>query len=142
MRSRTATCKYAEDQLFGRDVIERGLHKAYAPRASVEHSNDLTLEEYGRRIFDETVGLRQIGLTVNPITRKDQVKLTVRGIGGDTIRLARDRGYSWKRRLYWLALNPAFHVRKWSSYRLAASVDLTDDAAIRAGSLEHSRKKD
>jgi rhamnosyltransferase len=133
--------RYAEDQLFGRDVIDAGYHKAYAPRASVEHSNDLTLSEYGRRIFDETVGLRQIGFAVNPINRSQQLRLTVRGIGGDTLRLLRDKGFSWKRRAYWLVFNPSFHVRKWSRYRVAAAVDLNDAEAIKAGSLEHSRIK-
>jgi glycosyltransferase involved in cell wall biosynthesis len=133
--------RYAEDQLFGRDLVEAGYRKAYAPRAAVEHSNDLTLDEYGRRIFDETVGLRQIGFPIPRMSRGAQVRLTVRGILGDTLRILRDRDYSWKRRLYWLAVNPAFQVRKWASYRPSTLVDLDDASAIAAGSLEHSRKR-
>ena len=133
--------RYAEDQLFGRDLVEAGYRKAYAPRAAVEHSNDLTLDEYGRRIFDETVGLRQIGFPIPRMSRGAQVRLTVRGILGDTVRILRDRDYSWKRKLYWLAVNPAFQVRKWASYRPATLVDLDDASAIAAGSLEHSRKR-
>ncbi len=133
--------KYAEDQLFGRDVIEAGYRKAYAPRAAVEHSNDLTLAEYGKRIFDETVGLRQIGFPIPPMSRVAQLRLTIRGILGDTLRILRDRDYSWRRKLYWLALNPRYQVQKWRSYRPSTLVDLTDEHAIRAGSLEHSRKR-
>lgn len=133
--------RYAEDQLFGRDLVEAGYRKAYAPRAAVEHSNDLTLDEYGRRIFDETVGLRQIGFPIPRMSRGAQVRLTVRGILGDTLRILRDRDYSWKRKLYWLVVNPAFQVRKWSSYRPSTLVDLDDAGAIAAGSLEHSRKR-
>lgn len=133
--------KYAEDQLFGRDVIEAGYRKAYAPRAAVEHSNDLTLAEYGKRIFDETVGLRQIGFPIPPMSRAGQIRLTVRGIVGDTLRILRDREYSWRRKLYWLVFNPRYQVQKWRSYRPSTLVDLTDEAAIRAGSLEHSRKR-
>ena len=133
--------RYAEDQLFGRDLVEAGYRKAYAPRAAVEHSNDLTLDEYGRRIFDETVGLRQIGFPIPRMSRGAQVRLTVRGILGDTLRIVRDRDYSWKRRLYWLAVTPAFQVRKWASYRPSTVVDLDDASAIAAGSLEHSRKR-
>jgi rhamnosyltransferase len=133
--------RYAEDQLFGRDLVEAGYRKAYAPRAAVEHSNDLTLDEYGRRIFDETVGLRQIGFPIPRMSRGAQVRLTVRGILGDTLRILGDRDYSWKRKLYWLAVNPAFQVRKWASYRPATLVDLDDASAIAAGSLEHSRKR-
>jgi rhamnosyltransferase len=133
--------RYAEDQLFGRDLVEAGYRKAYAPRAAVEHSNDLTLDEYGRRIFDETVGLRQIGFPIPRMSRGAQVRLTVRGILGDTVRILRDRDYSWKRKLYWLAVDPAFQVRKWASYRPSTLVDLDDTSAIAAGSLEHSRKR-
>lgn len=133
--------RYAEDQMFGRDVILGGYTKAYAPRASVEHSNDLTLKEYGHRIFDETVGLRQIGADIPPISRRAVLTHGVRGSLGDSLRISRDRAYSVKRKLYWLAINPIYHLRKWSSYRSSTLVALDDHSAITAGSLEHKRKK-
>ena len=132
--------RYAEDQLFGRDVIDAGLIKAYAPRGAVEHSNDLTLDEYGKRIFDETVGLRQIGTAIPPMSRGTQLRLTLRGIGGDTLRILRDARYGRLRKLYWLLTNPSYQIRKWSSYRDSTLVDVTDPAAVAAGSLEHSKK--
>jgi rhamnosyltransferase len=132
--------RYAEDQLFGRDLIEAGYRKAYAGRAAVEHSNDLTLDEYGRRIFDETVGLRQIGFPIPRMTRGARLRLTLRGIVGDTLRILRDPDFGWKRRLFWLAVNPVYQVAKWSSYRDSTLVDVTDEDAVKAGSLEHSRK--
>jgi rhamnosyltransferase len=131
---------YAEDQLFGQDVIRAGLIKAYAPLGAVEHSNDLTLAEYGKRIFDETVGLRRIGFEIPPMSRSVQWRLTLRGIVGDSLRIMRDRDFRIRRRLYWLVVNPVFQVRKWSSYRPATTVDLDDDGAITAGSLEASRR--
>lgn len=132
--------RYAEDQIFGKDLVEAGYRKAYAPRAAVEHSNDLTRREYGRRIFDETVGLRQIDFDIAPMSRPQQIRLTLRGILGDSARIARDRGFSRKRKLYWLAFNPSYQVTKWRSYRASTLVDLDDEDAIRSGSLEHSRK--
>lgn len=132
--------RYAEDQLFGKDLVEAGYRKAYAGRAAVEHSNDLTLSEYGRRIFDETVGLRQIGFAIPQLTRSGQFRLTLRGTVGDTLRILRDGDFSWKRKLYWLAINPLFQLRKWSSYRASTMVDVDDQVAVAAGSLEHSRK--
>ncbi len=132
--------RYAEDQLFGRDLIAAGYRKAYAPRASVEHSNDLTYSEYGARIFDETFALREIGMPVPAIGRGGMLRLIVRGILGDTLRILRDGSYSWKRKLYWLVVNPAFQVRKWRSYQKAAAADVLDEEALRAGSLEHRRK--
>lgn len=132
---------YAEDQLFGQDIIRAGLIKAYAPNGAVEHSNDLTLAEFGRRIFDETVGLRRIGMDVPPMSRMTQLRLTGRGIVGDTLRILRDRDFRLRRRLYWLVVNPAFQVRKWSSYRPATLAELEDEASIAARSLEAARRK-
>jgi rhamnosyltransferase len=132
--------RYSEDMLFGQDIIEAGYRKAYAPRGSVIHSNDLTLDEYGRRMFDETVALRQIGKPIPPMRRRAQLRMTVRGIVADSIRILRDREYGPARKLYWLAVNPRFHIAKWRAYRASTLVDLSDEAAIRAGSLEHSRK--
>lgn len=133
--------RYAEDQLFGRDVLDAGYKKAYAARAAVEHSNDLTLGEYERRIFDETVGLREIGFPIPPMSRPQQLRLTARGIVGDTLRILRDGDFSWKRKAFWLAVNPAYQVVKWRSYRDSTLVDIADKDAVRAKSLEHSRKR-
>lgn len=133
--------RYAEDQLFGRDIIDNGYIKAYAPRASVMHSNDLTLAEYGHRIFDETVGLRQIGFELPPISRTAVLTHAARGIVGDSVRILRDRAYSWRRKAYWLVVNPSYHLRKWSSYRASTLVDVHDESAVAAGSLEHKRKR-
>ncbi|GAA4165558.1 hypothetical protein GCM10022286_28940 [Gryllotalpicola daejeonensis] len=132
--------RYAEDQMFGRDIIDAGLVKAYAPQAAVEHSNDLSYAEYGHRIFDETVGLRQIGAELPPLSATQAFKLTVRGTLGDSARIVRDGSYSVKRRLYWLAVNPFYQARKWRSYRRSTLIDVTDPDAVRAGSLEHKRK--
>ena len=132
--------RYAEDQLFGKDLIEAGYHKAYAARAAVEHSNDLTRAEYRRRIFDETVGLRQIGFPIPEMSARVQARLTLRGIAGDTMRILRDGDFSRKRKFYWLLVNPLYQVTKWRSYRASTLVDITDEDALRADSLEHSRK--
>lgn len=133
--------RYAEDQLFGKDLLEAGYRKAYAPRAAVQHSNDLTLDEYRRRIFDETVGLRQIGKLIEPMSRGTQLKLTARGVAGDSLRILRDPEFGWKRRLFWLAANPLYQIAKWRSYRASTLVDLSDAEVIAAGSLEHHRKQ-
>jgi rhamnosyltransferase len=133
--------RYSEDMMFGQDIIEAGYKKAYAPRGAVIHSNDLTLDEYGKRMFDETVALRQIGKAIPPMRRRAQLRMTVRGILADTIRILRD-DYSAVGKVSWLLVNPRFHRAKWRAYRAATRVDLGDEAAIRAGSLEHSRMVD
>lgn len=130
---------YAEDQVFGRDLIEAGYWKAYAPRASVEHSNDVTLHEFGLRIFDETVGLRRIGTPIRRLSVAGVIKYTLLTSAHDSMRIQRDRGYSRRRKLYWLVINPLYHARKWASYRRASIVDLNDEKALKAGSLEANR---
>lgn len=132
---------YAEDQMMGRDVLGAGALKAYAGRAAVIHSNDLTRKEYGQRIFDETVGLRRIGTPIPRMSRVAQVRLTVRGVIGDGIRIMRDGDFGAAERLRWLLVNPSYQVRKWAAYRRASLVDLADDSRIAASSLEARRKK-
>lgn len=132
---------YSEDMMFGEDLIKAGYRKAYAPRAAVIHSNDLTLDEYRKRMFDETVGLRRIGKKIEPISKLGGLGLAARGIVRDSIRILRDPEFGRKRKLYWLVVNPRYQVAKWNAYRSAAVVDLNDADAMRAGSLEHSRKR-
>jgi rhamnosyltransferase len=132
--------RYSEDMLFGQDLIEAGYRKAYAPRGAVIHSNDLTVAEYGQRMFDETVALRQIGKPIPRMRRRAQLRMTVRGILADSVRILRDPDFGAGQRLGWLLRNPRYHGAKWRSYRSATRVDLLDEASIQAGSLEHSRK--
>lgn len=133
--------RYAEDQLFGRDILLAGWRKAYTPTGAVEHSNDLTLEEYERRIFDETVGLREIGREMTPIGVRDRLRGTARGVIGDTVRIMQDPAFGRRRKLYWLVLNPRYHWVKWRALRAATTVDLADEAARSAGSLEARRRE-
>ncbi|MBC9927522.1 MULTISPECIES: glycosyltransferase family A protein [unclassified Leucobacter] len=132
--------RYAEDQLFGLDLLQAGYLKAYAPGAAVEHSNDLTLAEYGPRIFDETVALREIGRDVSPVSAKTRLKLTVRGILADSLRIVQDSSFGLRRKLYWLVMNPAFHLRKWKYHNLGAVSELSNSGGASAHSLEARRK--
>ncbi|MGV8968104.1 MAG: glycosyltransferase family A protein [Cellulomonas sp.] len=111
---------YAEDQLFGRDLIDAGYLKAYAARASVVHSNDMTLREYDDRMFEETQGLREVGIDVAVPSVSVVLKMMLRGIPLDTLRILRDPEYGLRRRLLYLAINPFFHVQKWRGVRRGA----------------------
>lgn len=130
---------YAEDQLLGRDVIDKGLMKAFAPRGNVIHSNDMKLREYAARMFDEVMGLRRTGIAVEHPSLKVCAKLVVRGIAGDTVRIVSDHDYSWRRKLYWLVMNPFYHIEKWRGVRRASSAHI-DDATNQAYSLEHRKQ--
>ncbi|WP_022867711.1 glycosyltransferase family 2 protein [Schaalia vaccimaxillae] len=108
---------YAEDQLLGRDVIDAGLIKAYAPRALVIHSNELSIGEYDDRMFEETQGLREVGIEVAAPSLKTVTRMVVGGVVRDSIRLVRDRELSIKRKLWGLVVNPAYHVQRWRGVR-------------------------
>jgi rhamnosyltransferase len=129
---------YAEDQLFGRDLLEQGYLKAYAARGAVEHSNDLTYREYRKRVFDEVVGLRASGAPVPPLP--SPFRRFVRATVLDSADILQDREFSVGRKLYWLVVNPFFHLAKSSAWRRAGRVRLTDTDAIARGSLEKERR--
>ncbi len=132
---------YAEDQILGRDIIDAGYYKVYAPRASVVHSNDLKLGEYKHRMFDETLGLRKIGLPMNIPSSKLIGKMIVRGVLRDARNILRDKEYSARRKIYWLAVNPFFHIEKWRGVRRACLVDISDVASHDKYSLESNKKQ-
>lgn len=112
---------YAEDQLLGRDLIAAGWLKAYAPRASVVHSNDMTLAEYDDRMVAETEGLREVGIDVAVPSWPVVARMVVRGVVRDQVSILRDGEYGPRRKLWWSVLNPAFHVQKWRGVRRGAT---------------------
>jgi rhamnosyltransferase len=125
---------YAEDQLFGRDLID-------APRGTVVHSNDMTLHEYKHRMFDETIGLRKVGVPVETPSVRSITKMIARGVARDTWNILHDNQYSLKRKLYWLVVNPFFHIEKWRGVRLGAQADIDDEQTFNKYSLESKRDK-
>ncbi|CAN5519860.1 hypothetical protein BH10ACT7_BH10ACT7_11190 [soil metagenome] len=130
---------YAEDQLFAQDVLAAGKSKAYAGRGTVIHSNDLTYGQYGKRIFDEIVGLRQAGAEVPPLP--GALRTLARALVLDPIDIVRDQEYPAGRKLYWLVVNPFYHLAKYRAVRRGLRVDLADARRIAQGSLEAERKK-
>lgn len=132
---------YAEDQMFGRDLINAGYIKAYAPRGNVLHTNDIELADYKHRMFDETMGLKKIGIPIDTPSIRLIVKMVIKGSIKDTWRTINDGQYSLKRKLYWLLLNPLYHVEKWRGVRLAAKTRVDDTNAVEKYSLESLQKR-
>jgi glycosyltransferase involved in cell wall biosynthesis len=85
---------YAEDQLLGREMIEAGFAKAFAPEARVLHSHDYPPAQFLRRYFDEFRSLREVlghteaahpvwtPLSVRGLARGDERWLRAKGLGG------------------------------------------------------------
>ena len=105
----------------------------------VEHSNDVLLSEYKQRIFDETYNVRRNSGVTTPISVSTVLIQFLKSSVKDAMKIVSDQDYSWKRKLYWLAVNPLFHFEKWRGMRLANSVDMTKDNSKH--SLENSKSK-
>lgn len=115
---------YAEDQLFGKDVISAGYIKAYAPRAVVEHSNEITLRGYDDRMFEETQGLREVGIDVSVPSRSLVARMALMGAAKDAVRIVRDKRMGRRTKVKALVVNPAYHIQKWRGVRRGASAPI------------------
>ncbi|HFH9926119.1 TPA: glycosyltransferase family 2 protein [Streptococcus suis] len=131
--------KYSEDYEYGKDIIDAGYYKAYNGRAIVEHSNDVFLKDYKKRIFDETYNVRlnsgapESRMSLWYVTRQS-LKATLK----DFPKILKDKDYSFKKKLYWSVVNSLFHFEKWRGIRLANMVKFGDDISMY--SLEHQGK--
>lgn len=131
---------YAEDQAFGKDIIDSGYIKAYAPLGNVWHSNDILLRQYNMRIFDEIIGLRKTGHIVEKRTILQSLPPLIKEMVLDSWRIMKDN-YSWKRKLYWLAINPFYHIQRFRGMYKGSRIKLNDTELINNNSLELSSKK-
>ncbi len=131
---------YSEDLAFSRDVLDAGLAKAYQPLAAVEHSNDVTFAEYGKRVFDETRGRHSAtdgGSQPAPrLGCWGMCARLLRDVARTLVRIARDGRYSFGAKLHWMAINPWYIARKWVNIRRALTVS---DAEAARYSLEAAR---
>ncbi|MCK4025130.1 glycosyltransferase family A protein [Streptococcus iners] len=118
---------YSEDYEYGKDILDAGYIKVYNAKAIVEHSNDVRLSEYRRRIFDETYNVRLNSGITNNVSIFSVITNVFKASLKDSVKIISDKDYNWKRRMYWLLVNPLFHIEKWRGIRLANRVDLNQD---------------
>jgi rhamnosyltransferase len=120
---------YAEDQALGRDVIEAGLVKAYAPLGAVFHSHSYPLRRYFARMYDEMHGLwKTSGRTIDTSVAR-HIAIVGRGTLGDWRFILRDHDYSPARKLYWLIQAPFYNLARRVAVRLALQPQLPGWAA-------------
>ena len=131
---------YSEDMAFARDLLEAGYRKAYAAKAIVEHSNDVTFSEYGKRIFDETLGMRRVGEGRKSLSWIQAKVRALRDVVVSSKQIVRDKDYSFWAKAHWLFVNPAYAWAKWTNIHRALNIDLADIKMISTYSLEHQRK--
>lgn len=110
---------YSEDQALGVDVLKAGYLKAYTPFGAVYHSHDYPLKKYFHRKYDEYVGLQKtVGHVLKPSIRH-MLYAIFRMSVADYLFILRDPAYSWKRKLYNLAVSPLYNIALQQAIRLS-----------------------
>jgi O-antigen biosynthesis protein len=90
--------EYAEDQAFGRAMLEAGWVKVFHPGAAVRHAHDYGPAEFMKRYFDEYRGLRDASGHVEPL----RLRAAAGQVAAD-LRWMREQGWSPRRRARWAA---------------------------------------
>ncbi|MCU9533747.1 glycosyltransferase family A protein [Streptococcus sp. CSL10205-OR2] len=132
------TVDYSEDYEYGKDILDAGYIKAYNSRAVVEHSNDVKLSDYKKRIFDENYNIRLNSGNTTKISFLNVIINTIKFSFKDSIKILKDTDYTLRKKIYWSFINPLFHFEKWRGIRLANSIDLNSN--ISKYSLEKREK--
>jgi glycosyltransferase involved in cell wall biosynthesis len=126
---------YAEDQAFGRALLEAGWLKAYHPRAAVVHAHDYDTIAFMRRYFDEYRGLRETTDHVEPLPDGAAARDVARRVRDD-MRWLRDRGAPASKRLRWLPRSAVHHGGRKAASALGSRAHRLPGRLERALSLE------
>ena len=126
---------YAEDQAFGRAMLEAGWVKAFHPGAAVLHAHDYGPLEFARRYFDEYRGLRETGGHVEP-ARPRQVLADVGGGVAADRRWMAEQGWPGPQRAAWTARSLLHHGSRKAAAVAATRPERMPAALERRLSLE------
>jgi O-antigen biosynthesis protein len=122
---------YAEDQAFGRAMLEAGWAKVFQPGAAVRHAHDYRPAEFMKRYFDEYRGLREATGHVEPL----QPRAAVREVTAD-LRWMRECGWGARRRARWAGRSALHHGGRRAASALGSRAERLPGAVQRALSLE------
>jgi glycosyltransferase involved in cell wall biosynthesis len=99
---------YAEDQAFGRDMLDAGWSKVYHPGAAVLHAHDYGMVEFMRRYFDEYRGLLEATGHKEPFGLRATAGYVSSQVAADR-RFMAERGMGLAARTRWSARAAAHH---------------------------------
>jgi O-antigen biosynthesis protein len=122
---------YAEDQAFGRAMLDAGWAKVYHPRAAVLHAHDYGPVEFMKRYFDEYRGLRETSGHVEPLRPLD----AARGLARDA-RWMRAQRMPARQRARWLARSAVHHSGRRVASALGSRAERLPASLQRRLSLE------
>jgi len=126
---------YAEDQAFGRALLDAGWLKAYHPRAAVVHAHDYDTIGFVRRYFDEYRGLRETTEHVEPLPGRAAAR-AVAGLVRRDLRWMHARGAPASERLRWLPRSAVHHAGRRAASALGSRAHRLPSRVERALSLE------
>ena len=123
--------EYAEDQAFGRAMLEAGWVKVFHPGAAVRHAHDYGPVEFMKRYFDEYRGLREASGHVEPLAPR----AAVREVRAD-VRWMGEQGWPARQRLRWLARSAVHQGGRRAASALGSRANRLPGPAQSALSLE------
>jgi glycosyltransferase involved in cell wall biosynthesis len=123
--------EYAEDQAFGRAMLEAGWVKVFHPGAAVRHAHDYGPVEFAKRYFDEYRGLRETTGHVEALRPRDAAREVVRDQ-----RWLSERGVPATTRARWLPRSALHHAGRRLASAAGSRAERLPDAVQRALSLE------
>jgi rhamnosyltransferase len=91
--------RYSEDQFLGKDILDAGFFKAYAPLGTVSHSNEYSLREYFYRKYDENLGIYETLGVLPPPGKLFHIRKTTGDILRDYLFIVRDKDYTFPQKL-------------------------------------------
>lgn len=131
---------YSEDMAFGRDVINAGLMKAYAPLGAVIHSHSYPPMKYLRRMYDEMNGLKK----ATGVTLDTSIAFHLAWITRQTLRdwrfILRDRSYNPLVKIKYIFQAPVYNSFRRIAIRLSTKETIPPWAHSLL-SLEHRARK-
>jgi len=122
---------YAEDQAFGRAMLEAGWVKVYHPGAAVQHAHDYGPVEFMKRYFDEYRGLRETSGHVEALHPLD----AARGLARDA-RWMRAQQMPAQQQARWLARAAVHHSGRRVASALGSRAERLPASVQRRLSLE------
>ncbi len=126
---------YAEDQAFGRVMLESGWTKVYHPAAAVLHAHDYGAWEFMRRYFDEYRGLRETIDHVEPFGARSAAAAVGRLVAADNRWMAA-HGYPPRERIRWTGRAVVHHGGRKVFSALGSRAERLPAPVQRAISLE------
>lgn len=126
---------YAEDQAFGRAMLEGGWVKVYHPAAAVRHAHDYGPIEFARRYFDEYRGLYETIGHVEPARPGGALRQVRDSVAADR-RWMEEHGWPASKRGAWTARSLLHHGARKGVAVLATRPDRIPAAMERRLSLE------